>query len=151
MTTLARRALELLVEPAGAGSPPARLLDVGVVGLGAGCGATTVARGLALELPGDEVSDSVAPGRGGVMVAVAGRSAVPVLAALVSERLSRHHACVILVANNPEDPGEWLDTGAICLPPSRLSVALLARGRRARGPFGSALRNLARAVREAGA
>jgi len=149
MTPLARRVLELLVEPPGERPAPAPVLDVGIVGLGAGSGATTVARGLALELPGDEVSDGVAPGPGGVLVAVAARDAVPVLARLVTERLAPRHARTVLVANRPDDPDEWRGTEAICLPPSRLAVALLARGRRARGPFGSALRELAGAVREA--
>ena len=120
MTSLARRVLELLVEPP-------------------------------LELPGDEVSDGVAPGPGGVLVAVAGRDAVPVLARLVAERLAPHRARAVLVANRPDDPDEWRGTEAVCLPPSRLAVALLARGRRARGPFGAALRELAAAIRAAGA
>lgn len=149
MTSVARRALALLVEPAVEPQPLTRALDVGVVGLSAGCGATTIARGLALELPADEVADGVAPGPAGVLVAVAGRSAVPVLAELVTERLASRHARVVLVANRADDPDEWRGTAAIHLPPSRLSVALLARGRRARGPFGSALRDVARAVREA--
>ena len=151
MTSVVRRVLALVVEPPDEYSVETRVLDVGVVGLGAGSGATTVARGLALELPGDEVSDGVAPGPGGVLVAVAAPDAVPVLAELVTERLAPHRARAVLVANRPGDPDEWGGTEAICLPSSRLAVALLARGRRARGPFGSALRDLAGAVREAAA
>jgi hypothetical protein len=147
--SLGRRALELLVEPAREQPDPVLALHVGVVGLSVGAGASTVALGLALELPGDRVDDGRAPGPGGVLVAVAGRSGLPVLAHLVSERLAQRHGRVVLVANRPEDPGEWSRAGVICVPHSRLAVALLSRGRRTRGVFGASLRDVARAVRAA--
>lgn len=147
MTAAGRRALALLVEPQAPESRPAPRLEVGVTGLSGGCGASTVALGLALELPGAQLTDGVAPGPHGVLVAVADRTGVPVLAGLVTERLARRHARVVLVVNRPDDPGEWERAGALCLPQSRLGVMLLARGRRPWGPFGTALRNLAEIVR----
>jgi hypothetical protein len=57
---------------------------------------------------------------------------------------------VVLVANRPDDPHEWERAGALCLPNSRLGVLLISRGRRPLGPFGTALRDLARVVREEG-
>ena len=147
MTAAGRRALALLVEPQVPDVHPARRLEVGVKGLSTGCGATTVARGLALELPGAEVTDGVAPGPHGVLVAVADRTGVPVLAGLVTERLAQRHAHVVLVVNRPDDPGEWERAGAVCLPQSRLAVMLIARGHRPWGGFGAALRRVADAVR----
>ena len=147
MTAAGRRALALLVEPPVADSRPAPRIEVGVTGLSQGCGATTVARGLALELGGAEVTDGVAPGPHGVLVAVADRTGVPVLAGLVSERLAERHAHVVLVANRPDDPAEWERAGAVCLPQSRLAVMLIARGHRPWGAFGAALRKVADAVR----
>lgn len=150
MTSHARRALALLVEPAeslpgeGAGSLPA--LDVGVTGLSRGCGTSTVAHALRRELPSARVMDGVAPGPSGVLVVVAGSAGLPVLARLVIDRLRERHPCVVLVANRPEDPEEWGRAGAVCVPQSRLGVLLLAHGRRARGPFGTALRGVARGV-----
>ena len=141
-----RRALALLVEPQTpeplAASPP----EVGVTGLSSGCGASTVARALALELPGTQVMDGAAPGPHGVLVAVADRTGVPVLAGLVIERLAQRHPHVVLVANRPDDPHEWEHAGAVCLPQSRLGVMLVARGHRPWGPFGTAVRRLARVV-----
>ena len=154
MTAAARRLLALLVEPDRTrtsedcdASPTG--LDVGVTGLSRGCGTSTVAHGLRRELPSARVMDGVAPASGGVLVVVAGRAGLPVLARLVTDRLRERHESVVLVANRPEDPGEWERAGALCLPQSRIGVRLLEHGRRARGPFGSALRRLARAVGEA--
>ena len=147
MTTAGRRALALLLEPRVADSRPAARLEVGVTGLSRGCGATTVARALALELPGADLTDGIAPGPQGVLVAVADRTGVPVLAGLVTERLAQRHAHVVLVANRPDDPGEWERAGALCLPQSRLAVMLIARGHRPWGAFGAALRKIADAVR----
>jgi hypothetical protein len=147
-----RRLLALFVEPAAA--PAVRSardsrLGVVVTGLSAGCGVRTVAAGLRRELPAAHVGTGDANGAGDVVVVVAGRRALPVLAGLVVDRLRARHAAVVLVANRPEDPAEWAGTGALCLPQSRLGVLLLARGRRARGPFGTALRGVAQAVRAA--
>jgi hypothetical protein len=147
MTTAGRRALALLVEPQEPDSQAAPRLEVGVTGLSSGCGTSTVARGLALELPEAHLTDGVAPGPHGVLVAVAGRTGLPVLAGLVIARLAQRHARVVLVVNRPDDPGEWERAGALCLPQSRLAVMLLARGHRPWGPFGAALRNLADTVR----
>ena len=151
MTSAARRALALLVEPAhddatAAGDRLAPRLDVAVTGLSAGCGATTLAAGLRRELPGARVLDGIAPASVDVLVVVAGCAALPVLAQLVTDRLRARHSAVMLVANRPEDPGEWERAGALCVPQSRLGVLLLAHGRRARGPFGAALRRVAEAV-----
>jgi hypothetical protein len=146
MSAAARRALALLVEPQRPEAQPAFPVEVGVTGLSRGCGASTVARALALELPRAKVTDGVAPGPHGVLVAVADRTGVPVLAGLVIERLAQRHPHVVLVANRPDDPHEWEGAGAVCLPQSRLAVALLARGHRPWGPFGTAIRHLARAV-----
>jgi hypothetical protein len=147
MTAAGRRALALLVEPWVPDLRPVRRLQVGVKGLSTGCGATTVARGLALELPDADVTDGVAPGPHGVLVAVADRTGVPVLAGLVTERLAERQAQVVLVVNRPDDPGEWERAGAVCLPQSRLAVMLVARGHRPWGGFGAALRKVAGAVR----
>jgi hypothetical protein len=146
MSAAGRRALALLVEPHKPQAEPASPRAVGVTGLRGGCGASTVARALALELPGTQVTDCVAPARQDVLVAVADRTGVPVLAGLVIERLAQRHPHVVLVANRPDDPHEWERAGALCLPQSRLAVVLLARGRRPWGPFGVAIRHLARAV-----
>ena len=146
MSAAGRRALALLVEPQGPKAQPSFSLEVGVAGLSSGCGASTVARALALELPAAHVTDGIAPGTQGVLVAVADRTGVPVLAGLVIERLAQRHPHVVLVANRPEDPHEWEGAGAVCLPQSRLGMMLLARGHRPWGPFGAAMRRLARAV-----
>ena len=151
MSSPARRVLALFVEPQEREpSDQSAPLDVGVTGLSRGCGTSTVARGLALELPGAQVADAVAPGPAGVLVVVAGTAGVPVLARMVTERLGEHRPHVVLVANRPDDPHEWEQAGAVCLPQSRLGVLLVSRGRRPLGPFGTALRNLAQAVREEG-
>jgi hypothetical protein len=154
VTSTARRALALLVEPPQdhtgeqcAGQGPQ--LDVAVTGLSTGCGTTTLAAGLRREMPGARVLDGIAPASAHVLVVVAGSSGLPVLAELVTHRLRVRHSAVVLVANRPEDPGEWERAGALCVPQSRLGVMLLARGRRARGPFGAALRRVANGVRDA--
>ncbi len=154
MTSAARRVLALLVEPdmtrtSEDRDSPRTGLDVGVTGLSSGCGTSTVAHGLRRELPSARVMDGVAPAPAGVLVVVAGRGGIPVLAGLVADRLRERHPSVVLVANQPEDPREWEHAGALCVPQSRIGVLLLAHGRRARGPFGTALRGVARAVREA--
>ena len=147
--TAARRALALFVEPQQRppAGPPA-VLDVGVTGLSNGCGATTVARGLALELPAARIADGHAPGPSGVLVVVAGSDAVPVLARMVIDRLRERLPHVVLVANRPDDALEWERAGAVCLPRSRLGVELLSRGRRPWGRLRTALHALARAVQE---
>jgi hypothetical protein len=146
MTAAGRRALALLLEPRVADSQPLARLEVGVTGLSRGCGATTVARALALALPGAHLTDGAAPGPQGVLVAVADRTGLPVLARLVIERLAQRHARVVLVVNRPDDPGEWERAGALCLPQSRLAVMLIARGHPPWGAFGNALRKVADAV-----
>jgi hypothetical protein len=118
------------------------------VGLSPGCGTTTIALGLGRELPAARVRDGAHPGPAGVLVVIAGRDALPVLAQLVTSRLRERHRSVVLVANRPEEPEQWRQAGAVCLPHSRLGVLLLTRGRRARGAFGAALRAAAGAVRE---
>jgi hypothetical protein len=147
--TVARRAVALFVEPQPR-EPPARAaeLDVGVTGLSRGCGASTVARGLAVVLPTAQVADAQWPGRSGVLVVVAGPDGVPVLAGMVTDRLRERLPHVVLVANRPPDPDEWLGAGAVCVPHSRLGVYLLSRGRRPWGRFHTALRELAHTVRE---
>ena len=151
MSALGRRALEFLLEPPPR-EPTARAqLAVGVVGLSEACGVSTIARGLALELPCDQVADGVWPDRSGVIVAVADGSGVPVLARLVTERLAERRPRVVLVANRPADPADWARAGAVCVPGSRVGVLLLEHGRRARGGMGAALRALAQVVREAAA
>jgi hypothetical protein len=149
MTSRVRRALAFFVEPAESlrasrdGGTSDAPLDVGVTGLSRGCGTSTVAHGLRRELPAARVVDGAAPAPGGVLVVVAGRTGLPVLAQLVTERLGRRHLSLVLVANRPEDPQEWEQVGAVCVPQSRLGVLLLSRGRRALGPFGAALRQIA--------
>jgi hypothetical protein len=155
MTSPARRALALFIEP-DATQPTERsnshepALYVGVTGLSRGCGTSTIAHGLRRELPAARVIDGGAPAPTGVLVVVAGRAGLPVLARLVTDLLRERHTSVVLVANHPEDPREWERAGAVCVPQSRMGVLLLSHGRRARGPFGSALREVARAVRESG-
>lgn len=147
-----RRVVALFVEPQEGEPPPgSALLDVGVTGLSHGSGTSTVARGLALELPTAKVADEVPPSPAGVLVVVAGSDGVPVLASMVTERLGERRPRLVLVANRPDDPHEWERAGAVCLPNSRLGALLISRGRRPLGPFGSALRDLARVVREEGA
>ncbi|HZO59992.1 MAG TPA: hypothetical protein VFB51_09895 [Solirubrobacterales bacterium] len=147
MTSAARRALALLVEPPEGGprapAAPGPPLDVAVTGLSGGCGASTVAQGLRRELPGARVIDGFAPASVDVLVVVAGRTGLPVLARLVADRLRLRHESVVLVANRPEDPQEWEPLEAVCVPQSRFGVLLLARGRRAPGSFGAALRQVA--------
>jgi hypothetical protein len=151
VTSVARRALSLLVEPAehgGVRSGDARPLppDVAVTGLSEGCGTSTIASGLRRELPDARVIDGFAPASADVLVVVAGSAGLPVLAGLVLDRLRCRHPAPVLVANRPEDPREWEPLGAICVPQSRLGVRLLARGHRPVGPFGVALRRVAAAV-----
>lgn len=151
MTSAARRALALLVEPAEdgrhrEGAARALPLDVAVTGLSGGCGTSTIAAGLRRELPEARVIDGFAPASADVLVVVAGSAGLPVLAGLVTDRLRRRHPAPVLVANRPEDPREWEPLGAICVPHSRLGVLLLAKGRRPVGPFGAALRWVAAAV-----
>jgi hypothetical protein len=149
MTSAVQRVLALVIEPeepraaADVGGPK---LDVGVTGLSRGCGTSTVAQGLRRELPAARVIDGVGPGPAGVLVVVAGRTALPVLARLVIDQLCERHSSVVLAANRPEDPQEWEQAGAVCVPQSRLGVTLLARGHRPPGSFGAALRTLAGAV-----
>jgi hypothetical protein len=117
--------------------------------LSGGCGTSTVAAGLRRELPAARVTDGAAALTDDVLVVVAGHTALHVLASLVTDRLRERRAAVVLVANRPEDPEEWARAGAVCVPRSRLGVLLLAHGRRARGPFGAALRELADRVQRA--
>ena len=154
MTSAARRALALLVEPAqsddhGRSAARALPLDVAVTGLSGGCGTSTIAAGLRRELPAARVIDGFAPASADVLVVVAGSAGLPVLARLVIDRLRQRHPAPVLVANRPEDPREWESLGAICVPPSRFGVLLLAKGHRALGPFGTALRRVAAAVETA--
>jgi hypothetical protein len=144
--TAARRALALFVEPQD-GRERAAVLDVGVTGLSRGCGTSTVARGLALELPAARIEEGQGPGAGCVLVVVAGPDAVPILAEMVTDRLRERLPHVVLVANRPDDPQEW-DARAVCLPQSRLGVHLISRGRRPWGRFRAGLRDVAQAVRD---
>ena len=146
MTGLGRRVLGLLLEPRDPTGTPTETLDVGVIGLSERCGVSTVARGLAGELAHARVRDGEWPGREGVLVAVADGRGVAALAALVVERLATRDGPVLLVANRPADPAEWVAAGALCVPGSWLGATLVARGHRARGAMGSALRLLADAV-----
>jgi hypothetical protein len=150
VTSAARRALALLVEPAERDAPATctRPLDVAVTGLSAGCGVTTIVQGLRRELPGARVIDGFAIPAADVLVVVAGSDALPVLAQLVVDRLRQRHPSALLVVNRPGDPQEWERAGALCVPQSRLGVMLLARGRRAVGPFGAALRDVAATLKQ---
>ena len=85
---------------------------------------------------------------GGVVVAVADGRGEPVLAGIVAEILAAHNDRLVLVANRPEDPGEWSQKGALCVPASRLGAMLVARGRRPIGGMRGALRGLALVVGE---
>jgi hypothetical protein len=150
--TVLERALALVVEPARpdtcatAGSARARAPSVAVVGLSRGCGASTVARGLAMIAPAMEVGEGTAVPHDAVVAAVADGRSEPVLAGLVAEILATRHERVVLVANRPADAAEWSRKGAVCVPASRLGVRLVMRGRRPTGAMGRALRDLARAV-----
>jgi hypothetical protein len=150
VTSPARRALGLLVEPVERDAPraPSRPLDVAVTGLSERCGTSTIAQGLRCELPAARVTDGFPFPAADVLVVVAGNSALPVLARLVVDRLRQSHPAAVLVANRPGDPEEWKRAGALCVPQSRLGVMLLARGRRAFGPLGAALREIATAATE---
>ena len=146
----ARRALAFLVEPPSDLARPRQdpALVVSVVGISRACGASTVARGLALEMPLARVEEVARPVHGAVVVAVADGRGEPVLAGIVAEILAAHNARLVLVANRPEDPGEWSQKGALCVPASRLGAMLVARGRRPMGGMRAALRGLARVVGE---
>jgi hypothetical protein len=143
-----RRALAFLVEPPNDLARPRHdsALVITVVGISRACGASTVARGLALEMPRARVGEMARPVPGGVVVAVADGRGEPVLAAIVAEALAAHNDRVVLVANRPDDPAEWSQKGALCVPASRLGAMLVARGRRPIGGMAGALRGLARAV-----
>jgi hypothetical protein len=180
MGSALRRAGGLLVEPPPA-APPTRPppLDVVVTSLGAGAGATTVCRGLAIALrrlrpvelagmdscapvaagPGTVVVRDTAPadagplchrGAGRVLVAVADGRREPPLAALVRDVLADRHERVVLVGNRARDADAWREQGAVCVPESRLGVWLLERRLRPRGAMGTAFEVLAAAVHEAG-
>ena len=146
----ARRALAFLVEPPSDLARPRHdpALVVSVVGISRACGASTVARGLALEMPRGRVREVARPVHGGVVVAVADGRGEPVLAGIVAEILAAHNDRLVLVANRPEDPGEWSQKGALCVPASRLGAMLVARGRRPIGGMRGALRGLALVVGE---
>ena len=171
----ARRAGALFVEPPPARAAPAGSVDVVVTSLGAGAGASTVARGLAIALrrlrpvelsgaggsaavaagPGTAVVRDTKPaaaasmshrGSGRVLVAVGDGRRPPAIAALVRDVLARRHDRVILVGNRVRDAGAWSGAGALSVPDSRLGALLVERGRRPPGAMGAAFAELAARV-----
>jgi hypothetical protein len=158
------RARDFLVEPAAGGRsnrrPPLHT-ELGVLGLTTGCGATTLARGLALwfevEQPGrvrDFATDELNRARDlaqrlDVLVVVAGPDTEPALAEVAAQMLCDDFRRLLLVANRVTDIPRWHDRADICIPQSRLGAALVSRGRWPVGAFGAALRQLSELV-EAG-
>jgi hypothetical protein len=217
------RAQGFLLEPAERPAPPvaapfapgaAEPVQVAVTGLSCGCGASTIAAGLALALviPGtrpshlvsfgpdgsgkrgnlgpvvrwelppalreaDELADysttlarlagaragaavvwdvpSEEMGRAGgvveacdALVCVAEGSAEPVLCSLVRDMLAQRFGRVILVANRVREPEPWAGLCELLMAESRLTAALVARGRAPGGAMGEALGRLAAVVEE---
>jgi hypothetical protein len=136
-------------------SATARPLDVAVVGLRPGSGASTVASGLAraLSAAGLErarVAD-LAPFEVGrhhpdLIVLVAPADVEPALVSIVTGIVSARLGRVVVVANRVHERSPWAGRAALCLPESRLGAALAQRGRMPPGSFGTALARLAELV-----
>jgi hypothetical protein len=158
------RAQDFLIEPAPrepAGNRRSHT-EVAVMGLSDGCGATTLARGLALWLEAPEESrrrvwdlamHEVGRARDladrlDAVVLVAGASTEPALAEAAAQMLRQDFLRLLLVANRVTDPSRWHDRADLCLPQSRLGAALVSRGRWPVGAFGAALRQLGELVEE---
>jgi hypothetical protein len=133
----------------------ARALDVAVVPLRAGSGASTVAAGLARALPSAGVSDArvaeVAPaalagGRPDVTVLVAPEDVEPALVSLLTGIVAERVGAIVVVANRVRDRRRWEGRAALCLPESRLGAALTGAGWPAGGRLGRALADLAEIV-----
>jgi hypothetical protein len=155
------RAQVFLLEPAqeqpAAGGPSCSQTEVVVMGLSADCGATTVARGLALSLPAASVWDAgpsdAEPARDAAhrmdaVVLVAGPNSEPALAEVAARMLRENFRRVILVANRVTDASRWKGRPDLCVPESWFGAALVGRGRRSPGTFGAALAQLAAIVEE---
>jgi hypothetical protein len=150
------RARHFLVEPPPDrpvnGRSSAANIEVSVLGLSARCGATTVARGLALWLEPQNVRDCdlhrarELAQRLDALVLVAGSSTEPSLAEVAAQMLREEFPRLLLVANRVTDLSRWEACTDLCVPQSRLGVALVGRGRQPIGTFGAALRQLAELV-----
>jgi len=155
------RAHDFLLAPAGGvrasarAAPLVRSLDVAVVGLKAGSGASTVAAGLAraLSLAGTEQAHvaEVAPTKlaglsPDLIVLVVLPDVEPALVSLVVAIVSGRIGRVVVVANRVHDSERWSGRAALCLPDSRIAAALAARGRMSPGSLGAAFARLAEVV-----
>ena len=165
MTSLLReacaRANDFFLEPVPAAAGNRNGLsqtEVAVLGLSAGCGVTTLARGLALSrspaalvrdiAAGEAESARAAAHRADAVVLVAGPGSEPSLAELVAQMICHDLGRIVLVANRVTDPSRWNGRADLLVPESRLGAALVSRGRRPVGAFAAALAKLGEIVEE---
>jgi len=157
------RAHDFLLAPPGVARGEARApavvrsLDVAVVGLRAGCGASTVAAGLARALPsvgveGAHVAEvaraKLACHHPDLTVLVVPEDVEPALVSVVTGIVSARLGRVVVVANRVRDRERWAGRAALCVPGSRLGAVLAERGRMPPGALGAALSRLAEIVAE---
>jgi hypothetical protein len=153
------RAQEFVLSPARApGAPPTivrRPVDVAVVGLKAGSGASTVAAGIAHALSSAGIDraevveverEAIEARRADVTVLVVPEEVEPALVAAVGRTLSARLGNLVVVANGVRDRDRWAGRAAVCIPHSRLGAFLAQRGWAAPGAFGVALSRLAETV-----
>jgi hypothetical protein len=150
----------LLTPPDAARNAPrvaagARALDVAVVALKAGSGASTVAAGLARALSSAGVSGArvaeVAPAAlvgqcPDVTVLVVPEDVEPALVSLLTGIVAERLGTIVVVANRVRDRERWDGRAALCLPDARLGAILTGAGRAAPGQLGAALADLAEIV-----
>jgi hypothetical protein len=150
------RAQEFLLAPAAAGRPAraaaVRSLDVAVVGLKAGSGASTIAAGLncALSSAGTPRADvhEVEPAaligrRPDITVLVVPEDVEPALVSLVTGIVGERVGTIVVVANRVRDRERWRERAAICLPNARVGAMFTGAGRAAPGQLGAAFAELA--------
>jgi hypothetical protein len=158
------RAHDFLLAPAGGArgaarpAPVVRSLDVAVVGLRAGCGASTVAAGLERALSSStgverchvaEVARAeVVCHRPNLTVLVVPEDVEPALVSVVTGIVSARLGRVVVVANRVRDRERWTGRAALCMPDSRLGAVLAERGWMPLGALGAALARLAEIVAE---
>ena len=162
------RAQSFLLEPADrrpslriAGDGPRDPIEVSVLGTCAGCGVSTLASGLELMLAAPDRPASLVrdvtwsadqheeAGRpGDAVVLVTPGNADPTIAELIASLMRERNPSLLFVANKVGDEDSWRDRADLCVPDSWFCAALVARGRRPPGPFGSALGRLAALIEQ---
>jgi hypothetical protein len=139
----ARRAAEILIEPADELRPDGDARTLAVVGLGPRCGCTTVARALAravavIEVPHGEAPERTAS-RADLVVLVAGPAVEPALALAVTRNLERICPKVPMVVAWGGEPGRWDGVADLVLPTAPVAARLVRAGFPAPGGLGGGL------------